>query len=80
MKALYELYGQDLGSDDPLPLEPVRGVEQANFQLDAVRRGLDMIRNYGGCYVATWWAWARPTSARNCCASCDRATPTMDPR
>ena len=52
LKALYELYGQDLGSDDPLPLEPIRGVELANFQLDAVRRGLDMIRSYGGCYVA----------------------------
>ena len=45
LKALYELYGQDLGSDEPLPLEPVRGVELANFQLDAVRRGLDMIRS-----------------------------------
>ena len=52
LKALYELYGEDLGSDDPLPLEPVREVELANFQLDAVRRGLDMIRSYGGCYVA----------------------------
>ena len=52
LKALYELYGQDLGSDEPLPLEPVRQVELANFQLDAVRRGLDMIRSYGGCYVA----------------------------
>ncbi|MDE2813133.1 MAG: helicase-related protein [Gemmatimonadota bacterium] len=52
LKALYELYGQDLGSDEPLPLEPIRGIELANFQLDAVRRGLDMIRSYGGCYVA----------------------------
>ena len=52
LKALYELYGQDLGSDEPLPLEPIREVELANFQLDAVRRGLDMIRSYGGCYVA----------------------------
>ena len=52
LKALYALYGQDLGSDDPLPLEPSGQVELANFQLDAVRRGLDMIRNYGGCYVA----------------------------
>ena len=52
LKALYELYGEDLGSDDPLPLEPVREVELANFQLDAVRRGLDMIRSYGGCYIA----------------------------
>ena len=41
-----------MGSDEPLPLEPIRGVELANFQLDAVRRGLDMIRGYGGCYVA----------------------------
>ena len=52
LKALYELYGEDLGSDEPLPLEPVRGVDLANFQLDAVRRGLDMIRSYGGCYIA----------------------------
>ena len=52
LKALYELYSRDLGSDEPLPLEPVRQVELANFQLDAVRRGLDMIRSYGGCYVA----------------------------
>ena len=52
LKALYELYGQDLGSDEPLPLDPVRQVELANFQMDAVRRGLDMIRSYGGCYVA----------------------------
>ena len=52
LKALYELYGQDLSSDAPLPLEPARQVDLANFQLDAVRRGLDMIRNYGGCYIA----------------------------
>ncbi len=52
LKALYELYGEDLGSDEPLPLEPAPQVELADFQLDAVRRGLDMIRNYGGCYVA----------------------------
>ncbi len=52
LKALFELYGKDLGSDEPLPLEPARQVELANFQLDAVRRGLDMIRSYGGCYVA----------------------------
>ena len=52
LKALYELYGRDLGSDEPLPLAPAKSVELANFQLDAVRRGLDMIRNYGGCYIA----------------------------
>ena len=52
LKALYELYGKDLGSEEPLPLEPARQVELANFQLDAVRRGLDMVRSYGGCYIA----------------------------
>ena len=52
LKALYELYGRELGSSDPLPIAPVRGEELANFQLDAVRRGLDMIRNHGGCYIA----------------------------
>ena len=52
LKALYELYGRELGSNEPLPLEPVRQEDLANFQLDAVRRGLDMIRNHGGCYIA----------------------------
>ena len=52
LKALYELYGNEMDSGEPLPLEPVRQEELANFQLDAVRRGLDMIRNHGGCYVA----------------------------
>ena len=52
LKALYELYGEDLGSEEPLPLEPVRQVESANFQLGAVRRGWDMIRSYGGCYIS----------------------------
>ena len=46
-KALYEICGRDLGSDEPLV--PIHGVELANFQLDAVRRGLDIIRSYGGC-------------------------------
>ena len=52
LKALYELYGKDIGTDEPLPLDPVAQVELANFQLDAVRRGLDMIHTYGGCYIA----------------------------
>ena len=52
LKALYELYGRELDSGEPLPLEPSRQEELANFQLDAVRRGLDMIRNHGGCYIA----------------------------
>ena len=52
LKALYELYGNELDSGEPLPLEPARQEDLANFQLDAVRRGLDMIRNHGGCYIA----------------------------
>ena len=52
LKALYELYGDELDTGEPLPLEPARQGDLANFQLDAVRRGLDMIRNHGGCYIA----------------------------
>ena len=52
LKALYELYGDELDSGEPLPLEPARQEDLANFQLDAVRRGLDMVRNHGGCYIA----------------------------
>ena len=52
LKALYELYGRELDSGEPLPLEPTRHEDLANFQLDAVRRGLDMVRNHGGCYIA----------------------------
>ena len=52
LKALYKLYGDELDSGEPLPLEPARQEDLTNFQLDAVRRGLDMIRNHGGCYVA----------------------------
>ena len=52
LKALYELYGKELDSGEPLPLEPTRHEDLANFQLDAVRRGLDMVRNHGGCYIA----------------------------
>ncbi len=52
LKALYELHGRELDSGEPLPLEPARQENLANFQLDAVRRGLDMVRNHGGCYIA----------------------------
>ena len=52
LRALYELYGDELDTGEPLPLEPARQEDLANFQLDAVRRGLDMIRNHGGCYIA----------------------------
>ncbi len=49
LKALYELYYTDAGSGQ-LTVPP-RDQGLANFQLDAVRRGLSMIRQYGGCYI-----------------------------
>ncbi len=52
LKALYELFGRQLDAPQELPLEPFRQEDLANFQLDAVRRSLDMIRNHGGCYIA----------------------------
>ena len=52
LKALYELFGRQLDAPQELPLEPFRQEDLANFQIDAVRRGLDMIRTYGGCYIA----------------------------
>ena len=48
LKALYELYHTDVKSGELLPQ---RNEELANFQLDAVRRGLAMIETHGGCYV-----------------------------
>ncbi len=50
LKALYELYKDELGERS---LEPKkRGApELANFQLDAVRRGLRMVERHGGCFV-----------------------------
>ena len=51
LKALYELYGQELGAVEQLPLIPRDRIELANFQVDAVRRGLSMVENYGGCYI-----------------------------
>ena len=49
LKALHELYYTDFkGAELPLP----ERIEQlANFQLDAVSRGLAMIETYGGCYI-----------------------------
>ena len=52
LKSLYELYGRELDTGQALPLEPTRREELTNFQIDAVRRGLDMIRVHGGCYIA----------------------------
>ena len=49
LKALHELYSGGAGASE-LPLDPQDG-ELANFQLDAVRRGLAMIDIHGGCYV-----------------------------
>ena len=49
LKALHELYSGGAGASE-LPLEPHDG-ELANFQLDAVRRGLAMIDIHGGCYI-----------------------------
>ncbi|HET8629731.1 MAG TPA: helicase-related protein, partial [Thermomicrobiales bacterium] len=50
LKALYELYKDELGTPE---LEPSRrGVpDLANFQLDAVRRGLRMVEQHGGCFI-----------------------------
>ncbi|MDP9378754.1 MAG: phospholipase D-like domain-containing protein [Chloroflexota bacterium] len=51
LKALYELYKDELTGTPEL--EPKgRGVpELANFQLDAVRRGLRMVEQHGGCFI-----------------------------
>lgn len=48
-KALYELYHGETG--DTIVEPGGRGPQLANFQLDAVRRGLDIIAEHGGCYI-----------------------------
>ena len=50
LKALYELYGAELGGVAPLPLS-AHAVQLANFQIDAVSRALAMIEQHGGCYI-----------------------------
>ena len=50
LKALYELYGSGVSEDPDLPL-PTGPVDLANFQVDAVRWGLNTIDRYGGCYI-----------------------------
>ena len=52
LKSLYELFGRQLEAPLELPLEPTRRAELTNFQIYAVGRGLDMIRDHGGCYIA----------------------------
>ena len=49
LKALHELYEEEVGQE--LTITPSRAVELANFQLDAVSRGLAMIESFGGCYI-----------------------------
>ncbi len=49
LKALYELYFTPVGDPDLTLAQPAE--ELANFQLDAVRRGLAMIETHGGCYI-----------------------------
>ena len=50
LKALYELYGEEVAGGGPAPIPP-RDPALANFQLDAVSRALRMIDLYGGCYI-----------------------------
>ena len=49
LKALHELYREEIGGE--LTIAPSRAVELANFQLDAVSRGMAMIESFGGCYI-----------------------------
>ena len=50
LKALYELYGSGVSDDPDLPLS-TGPVDLANFQIDAVRWGLNTTDRYGGCYI-----------------------------
>lgn len=50
LKALYELYGSEIGLDPNLS-GGHQPADLSNFQIDAVRRALGMIESYGGCYI-----------------------------
>jgi len=50
LKALYELYHGELGAPE-LEAGKRGAPELANFQLDAVGRGLRMIDQHGGCFI-----------------------------
>ena len=50
LKALYELYHDELGAPE-LQARKRGAPELADFQLDAVRRGLRMIDTHGGCFI-----------------------------
>ena len=51
LKALYELYGEEVSGGGPAPIPP-RDIALANYQMDAVSQGLRMIDLYAGCYIA----------------------------
>ena len=50
LKALFELYGDEVAGGGPPPIPP-RDPALANFQLDAVSRAIRMIDLHGGCYI-----------------------------
>jgi hypothetical protein len=50
LKALYELYGEEVNGGGSA-LIPPRDPALANFQLDAVSQALYMIDQHGGCYI-----------------------------
>lgn len=50
LKALYELYGDEVTGALPAP-PPPREPKLANFQIDAVSRALRMIDLHGGCFI-----------------------------
>jgi len=50
LKALYELYKDQLLTPE-LEARPRGGPELADFQLDAVARGLRMVDLFGGCFI-----------------------------
>lgn len=51
LKALYELYGDELGEDAPSAPPASAAPQLANFQADAAARALAMIEAHGGCYI-----------------------------
>jgi len=51
LKALYELYGEEVSGGGPAPIPP-RDISLANYQMDAVIQAMRMVELYGGCYIA----------------------------
>lgn len=50
LKALYELYRGELDAPELAPTKS-GAPDLANFQLDAVRRGVRMVEQHGGCFI-----------------------------